>query len=180
MLLLELLCFSTVLWWDKNPRCRTMLFWHCSNAMYCKSIAETMQYTSLWLHFILLYVILCSVFSQWFGRCGAWYLVFSRCKRHEHRYGSCWDVPGGWFLLCPLLPLSRHTMAPAVPCYPKGHGSVLACQVRICFSCTQGFRVVAGKLDSLLLLLEEEMVQVRKGCLGKLAAPWVAEGVGGV
>lgn len=30
---------------------------------------------------------------------------------------------------------------------------------------------MAGKQDSLSLLLEEKMVQVRKGCLGKLAAP---------
>lgn len=44
-----------------------------------------------------------------------------------------------------------------------GHGSVLACKVRVCFSCTQGFRVVTGKQDNLLLLLKEDMMQVRKG-----------------
>lgn len=44
-----------------------------------------------------------------------------------------------------------------------GHGSVLAFKVKICFSCTQGFRIVTGKQDNLLLLLKEERMQVRKG-----------------
>lgn len=30
---------------------------------------------------------------------------------------------------------------------------------------------MVGKQDSLFLLLEEEMMEVRKGCLGRLAAP---------
>lgn len=91
----------------------------CFGIAVMQCIAETMHYSSLWLHCILSYMILCSVFSQPFEQCGGWYLVFSRYKRCEHRYGSCWDVPGDRFLLCLLLPLSEHKMAPVVPCYPN-------------------------------------------------------------
>lgn len=123
--------------------------------MYCKSTAKTMQYSSLWLHFIHLYVILCSVFSQPFGHSGGWYVVFSRCKRRECRYrGPAGMYLGVSFSCAHCFPFQSKKGHPLFPAIQTEHGSVLACKVRICFSCSQGFRVVSRKRDSLLLLQE--------------------------
>lgn len=82
-----------------------------------------------------------------FLSCGGWCLVFSRCRRSECR---C-EGPTGTYVpwgLCPPTPIMSPFKAQNgsyCSLSSTQDTSVFAWQVRLCFSCTWGFGVVAGK-----------------------------------